>query len=229
MCPVAQPLNSPSQLLKMNNPAKGTIYIVDDDDAFRDSLEWLLSGHRFEVHAFASGPSFLTHLRDKPPAGANARRCAILDIRMPEMTGLQVQERLQSTDATLPIIFVTAHGDVPMAVEAIKRGAYDFIEKPFQDAELIERVQQALGRSEAAHAKHSEVAATRGLIETLSARELQVMDMVIEGKLNKTIAYDLDISIKTVEAHRARVMEKLGAKSLAQLVVRVHEARTAKD
>jgi FixJ family two-component response regulator len=213
----------------MSSPSKGTIYIVDDDDAFRDSLEWLISGHRFEVHAFASGSAFLDELRRKPAANPEARRCVVLDIRMPDLTGLQVQEALAAVDPTLPIIFVTAHGDVPMAVEAIKRGAYDFIEKPFQDAALIERVVDAMNRSEAALAKHCAVEATRSLIATLSARELQVMDMVIEGKLNKTIAYELDISIKTVEAHRARVMEKLGANSLAQLVVRVHEARTAKN
>lgn len=211
----------------MSNPARGTIYIVDDDNAFRDSLEWLLSGHRFEVHAFADGKSFLAALQAKGHESSQTRRCVILDIRMPDLTGVQVQEALHGIDASLPVVFVTAHGDVPMAVEAIKRGAFDFIEKPFLDADLIERVNSALSRSEATAAKQFEIESTRALIATLSSRELQVMDMVIEGKLNKTIAYDLDISIKTVEAHRARVMDKLGVKSLAQLVVRVHAARTA--
>ncbi len=209
----------------MASPSRGLIYVVDDDNAFRDSLEWLLSGHRFEVRAFDSGVRFLEALRTKGTREDDHRRCVVLDIRMPELTGVQVQEQLLTLDPRLPVVFVTAHGDVPMAVEAIKRGAFDFIEKPFQDTDLIERIGLALDRSAESAAKHSEVAATRALLESLSARELQVMDLVIDGKLNKTIAYDLDISIKTVEAHRARVMEKLGVKSLAQLVVRVHAVR----
>jgi two-component system, LuxR family, response regulator TtrR len=218
----------------MNNLVRGTVYVVDDDDAFRDSLEWLLSGHKFDVTAFATGEAFLTYAKTLPKsiakqtdARVSTRRCLILDVRMPTLSGLQVQEQLQALALDLPIIFVTAHGDVPMAVEAIKRGAYDFIEKPFDDAALVARVEAALAHSETASAKSNEIEATRGLIDSLTARERQIMDLVIEGKLNKTIAYDLDISIKTVEAHRARVMEKLEAKSLAQLVMRVHAARTA--
>jgi FixJ family two-component response regulator len=212
----------------------GNVYIVDDDDAFRDSLEWLLSGHKFDVTAFANGAAFLTFAKTLPKtlpkqsdARVSPRRCVILDVRMPELSGLQVQEQLQAMALDLPIIFVTAHGDVPMAVEAIKRGALDFIEKPFDDAMLVARVEAALSHSASTAARTSEVEATRNLVESLTARERQIMDLVIEGKLNKTIAYDLDISIKTVEAHRARVMEKLEAKSLAQLVMRVHAARTS--
>jgi FixJ family two-component response regulator len=209
----------------MRNPPKGLVYIVDDDDPFRDSLEWLLSGHKFEVQAFTCGADFIAALQKKPAGASSTRRCLILDIRMPEMSGLQVQEALQAIDPRLPIVFVTAHGDVPMAVDAIKRGAFDFIEKPFVDSLLIERIEAALIKSEATAAQTHEVEATRNLIATLSPRERQIMEMVIDGKLNKTIAYDLEISIKTVEAHRARVMEKLEARSLAQLVVRVHAAR----
>jgi FixJ family two-component response regulator len=211
----------------------GNIYIVDDDDAFRDSLEWLLSGHKFDVTAFATGAAFLAFAKALPKslpkqsdARVSPRRCVILDVRMPDLSGLQVQEQLQAMALDLPIIFVTAHGDVPMAVEAIKRGALDFIEKPFDDALLVTRVEAALSHSASTAARSNEVEATRSLIDSLTVRERQIMDLVIEGKLNKTIAYDLDISIKTVEAHRARVMEKLEAKSLAQLVVRVHAART---
>lgn len=210
----------------------GNIYIVDDDDAFRDSLEWLLSGHKFDVTAFANGAAFLEFAKALPKtlpkqsdARVSPRRCVILDVRMPDLSGLQVQEQLQAMALDLPIIFVTAHGDVPMAVEAIKRGALDFIEKPFDDALLVARVEAALSHSASTAARTSEVEATRSLVDSLTARERQIMDLVIEGKLNKTIAYDLDISIKTVEAHRARVMEKLEAKSLAQLVMRVHAAR----
>ncbi len=216
----------------MNNTVRGTVFVVDDDDAFRDSIEWLLSGHKFDVNAFSSGVAFLEFAKSLPKtipkqsdARVSPRRCVILDVRMPELSGLQVQEQLQALALELPIIFVTAHGDVPMAVEAIKRGAYDFIEKPFDDATLVARVEAALSQSEASSAKSNEIEATRALIDSLTSRERQIMDLVIEGKLNKTIAYDLDISIKTVEAHRARVMEKLEAKSLAQLVMRVHAAR----
>jgi two-component system, LuxR family, response regulator TtrR len=212
----------------------GNIYIVDDDDAFRDSLEWLLCGHKFDVTTFANGATFLEFAKTLPKtlpkqsdARVSPRRCVILDVRMPDLSGLQVQEQLQAMAIDLPIIFVTAHGDVPMAVEAIKRGALDFIEKPFDDALLVARVEVALSHSASNAARTSEVEATRSLVDSLTARERQIMDLVIEGKLNKTIAYDLDISIKTVEAHRARVMEKLEAKSLAQLVMRVHAARTS--
>jgi two-component system, LuxR family, response regulator TtrR len=217
----------------MNNLVRGTVYVVDDDDAFRDSLEWLLSGHKFDVTAFTSGEAFVSFAKTLPKsiakqtdARVSTRRCVILDVRMPTLSGLQVQEQLQALALDLPIIFVTAHGDVPMAVEAIKRGAYDFIEKPFDDVALVARVETALAHSETSSAKSNEIDATRALIDSLTSRERQIMDLVIEGKLNKTIAYDLDISIKTVEAHRARVMEKLEAKSLAQLVMRVHAART---
>jgi FixJ family two-component response regulator len=197
-------------------------------------LEWLLCGHKFDVTTFANGATFLEFAKSLPKslpkqsdARVSPRRCVILDVRMPDLSGLQVQEQLQAMAIDLPIIFVTAHGDVPMAVEAIKRGALDFIEKPFDDALLVARVEVALSHSASNAARTSEVEATRSLVDSLTARERQIMDLVIEGKLNKTIAYDLDISIKTVEAHRARVMEKLEAKSLAQLVMRVHAARTS--
>jgi FixJ family two-component response regulator len=212
----------------MTDVSPGIVYVVDDDEAFRDSLVWLLSGHHYDVRPFADGPSFLSHLHQttqSEPHNAPLRRCVVLDIRMPELTGVQVQEQLQSLSAGMPIIFVTAHGDVPMAVEAIKRGAFDFIEKPFDDHTFIERVNAALSISAHASLRANEIESTRLCIANLTVREKQIMDMVIEGKLNKTIAYDLDISIKTVEAHRARVMEKLGVKSLAQLVSRVSAAQ----
>jgi FixJ family two-component response regulator len=210
----------------MTDTEGGTVFVVDDDDAFRDSLVWLLEGHGYTVEAFADGLPFLARINGSG-ASIPPRRCVILDIRMPQLTGLQIQEQLQNAAVSVPILFVTAHGDVPMAVAAIKRGAFDFIEKPFPEALLIERVDAALNTSARVYVRAYELDATRKLLATLTAREQQIMALVLEGKLNKTIAYDLDISIKTVEAHRARVMEKLEVRSLAQLVQRVNAVSQA--
>ena len=194
------------------------IHVVDDDDAMRDSLAWLLDGERFGVRTYANGEEFL----DKREAGAPA--CVILDIRMPGMSGIEVHERLMRDKIGTPVIFVTGHGDVPMAVEAIKRGAFDFIEKPFNEKKLLSVIERALeldARNAGQSAEQSEIA---GRLAKLSPREREVLDLVIAGKMNKTIADLMNISIKTVEAHRAKVMEKMGARSLAELVQAVIKA-----
>ncbi len=193
------------------NP-KPIIHVVDDDDAIRDSLVWLLDDDRYEVRTYASGEEFLERFAPQSPA------CVILDIRMPGMSGVEVHERLGLNGIATPVVFVTGHGDVPMAVEAIKRGAFDFVEKPYNEAKLTGIIERAI-EQDAKHAgqsaAHSEIAAR---LAKLSPREREVLDLVVAGKMNKTIADVMNISIKTVEAHRAKVMEKMCARSLAELV-----------
>ena len=189
-----------------------TIFVVDDDEAMRDSMSWLLEGEGYKVICFESAQSFLDARRD------HMRGCIVLDVRMPEMSGLELHERLDSLGSQLPIIFVTGHGDVPMAVAALQRGACDFIEKPFHNAELLSRIERALELDAqiATRRKHNDAIAHR--LSQLTQRESEVMKLVVVGKLNKQIADELDISMKTVEAHRARVMEKMGVRTLAELV-----------
>jgi len=188
------------------------IYVVEDDDALRDSLCWLIESAGYPVSAYNNAESFLAYLEPE------ARGCLVLDVRMPGMSGLELQERLIRRGQHMPIIFITGHGDVPMAVNAIKRGALDFIEKPFQDQELLARIQSIVnsGRGPLEIRERQRLVASR--LEMLSRREREVMDRVIEGKPNKCIAKDLGISVKTVEAHRARMMGKLDVNSVAELV-----------
>jgi two-component system, LuxR family, response regulator TtrR len=188
------------------------VYVVDDDAACRDSLRWLLESSGYRVQLYATAEHFLA--RYEPHAGA----CLILDVRMPGMSGLALQEELLRREQYVPIIFVTGHGDVPMAVNAVKRGALDFLEKPFKDAELLVRVQSAvnLERTALLARAQRDLAVTR--LAALSQREREVMERVVAGKLNKVIADELQISIKTVEAHRAHIMEKLAVDSVAGLV-----------
>ena len=191
---------------------RGSVFIVDDDEAIRDSLAWLLEGTGLRVRTFASAEAFLGAYRPECPS------CLVLDIRMPGMSGMELQDRLLARGIRIPLIFITGHGDVPMAVAALKKGAIDFIEKPFNDQALVALIDKAL-QHEAASAAADRMrgeAATR--LATLSPREREVMDLVVAGKLNKTIADQLGISVKTVEAHRAKVMEKMHAKSLADLI-----------
>jgi two-component system response regulator TtrR len=191
---------------------KPLVYIVEDDDALRDSLCWLVDSASYQAAAFASAESFLAGY--EPGAGV----CLVLDVRMPGMSGLQLQEVLLRLHQNIPIIFVTGHGDVPMAVNAIKRGAIDFIEKPFRDEDLLSKIEDA-ARSErrlADSRMRYRMIAPR--LATLTTREREVMRRVVDGKPNKCIAKDLAISIKTVEAHRSRMMEKLGVSSIAELV-----------
>ena len=210
----------------MNSQGKPAIHIVDDDEAMRDSLQWLLDTSRFAVSTYASAEAFLECYTPEPPA------CIILDIRMPGISGVELFEHLTRRAAAgaaraAPVIFVTGHGDVPMAVEAIKRGAFDFIEKPFNEQKLLAIIERALAENALAAAAAGEQLQLAARLGRLSPRECEVLDMVVAGKMNKTIADAMNISIKTVESHRARVMEKMDAHSLAELVQRVMTARPA--
>jgi FixJ family two-component response regulator len=188
------------------------VYVVDDDEAIRDSLVWLLESQAFTVAVYHSAESFLEAYREE------MRGCLVLDVRMPGMSGLELYERLGARGATLPVVFVTGHGDVPMAVSALKKGAVDFIEKPFSDREMVRLVEQCLELDRThGDARRREVEIARR-IAALTERERTVMDLVVAGKANREIASDLDISVKTVEVHRGRVMEKMGAGSVAELV-----------
>ncbi len=189
-----------------------TIYVVDDDEAMRDSMTWLLEGEGHKVACYDSAASFLAARNDR------MRGCIVLDVRMPEMSGLELHERLETVGSQLPIIFVTGHGDVPMAVGALQRGACDFIEKPFNNEDLLTRIQRALELDNQRSARQQRDSAISNRLEKLTQREREVMQLVVTGKLNKQIADSLDISMKTVEAHRARVMEKMGVRTLAELV-----------
>ena len=188
------------------------IYLVDDDEALRDSLAWLLESQGFKVAAFASAEDFLKAWRPE------FNGCLLLDVRMPGMSGLELHERLRAQYSTLPIIFITGHGDVPMAVAALKKGAVDFIEKPFNDTELLRLVSQCLVTEQEHRARRRQDAEVSRRLDQLTQREREVLDLIIAGKLNKQIADVLGISIKTVEVHRARVMEKMGVQSVADLV-----------
>lgn len=197
------------------------VAVVDDDDGVRRSLSLLLGSMGYRVAAYPSAGKFLGE-HDSNQAG-----CLVLDVRMPEMSGLELQRELNRRGTSLPVIFITGHGDIPMAVEAMKFGAFDFIQKPFRDQDLLDRVNQALQ----ADAKHRSALAHRdGLLscrKTLTPREREVMDLIVEGKPNKVIAQDLEMSERTVEIHRSRVMEKMGVRSVAQLVRMAIELSTA--
>lgn len=193
------------------NP-QATVFVVDDDQAMRNSLKWLISSVGMRVECFASADEFL-HAHQPGRAG-----CLLLDVRMPGMSGLELQEVLGERGITVPVIIITGHGDVPMAVRAMKAGAIDFIEKPFNDELLLEAIRRALALDERLRGLHLERAEVADRLAQLTPREREVMDMVTDGKSNKEIAGDLGVSAKTVEAHRARVMEKMQAGSLAELV-----------
>ena len=195
-----------------------TVFVVDDDDAVRTSLRLLLKSVGLPVETHSSAQEFLDgHDADRPG-------CLVLDIRMPGMSGLELQDHLNRVHSMIPIVFITGHGDVPMAVEAMQHGAVDFIQKPFRDQDLIDRINQALERDQQNRDGLRERDAIRRRMETLTPREREVLDLVTRGKANKVIAGDLDVSQRTVEIHRARVMEKMGAASLAHLVRMVIEA-----
>ncbi len=198
--------------MSTNTGSKPTVYIVDDDQAIRHAMELLMRSVGLEYRIFHSGDDFLDAY------SPDFAGCMVLDIRMPGMGGLELQQRLMDLDSTLPIIFITGHGDVPMAVKAMQEGAVDFIQKPFRDQELLDRVQEALTTDQARRNERDEQAEIAARMEKLTKREREVMDLVVTGKPNKVIAYDLGVSQRTVEIHRARVMEKMEARSLAELV-----------
>lgn len=188
------------------------VCVVDDDEAVRDSLQILLETMGYVVHAFESGPDFLD------ACGALEAGCVLLDVRMPRMSGMEVQTRLSEIKSALPVIIVTGHGDVTMAVQAMRAGAADFIEKPFQEDALIRSVEHALTLAAQAQRQGETTAAVKHCLESLTAREREVFDQLIVGHANKVIARILDCSPRTVEIHRARVMEKMAAASIAHLV-----------
>ena len=188
------------------------VFVVDDDEAVRLSTEMLIRSMGLRVESFDSATEFLEDFDPQQPG------CVILDIRMPGMSGLELQEHLNEMKASIPIVFVTGHGDVPMAVKAMKAGAVDFIPKPFRDQELIDRVHSALDEDREKREESATRAKINDRIKTLTSREFEVMGLVVEGKPNKEIAFDLGLSPRTVEIHRARVMQKMGAGSLPDLV-----------
>jgi len=199
-----------------------TIYIVDDDEALRDSLVWLLESNNYRVAQFESAEAFLKAYRPEM-AG-----CLVLDVRMPGMSGLELYERLRDRHATLPVVFITGHGDVPMAVSVLKKGAVDFIEKPFSDRDMLKLIDQCLATERENRDRLRQDAAVARRLDHLTGREMEVLELIIAGRLNKQIADDLGISIKTVEVHRARVMEKMEASSLAELVQSVMACESAR-
>ncbi len=193
-------------------PKKGTVYVVDDDEAVRDSLQWLLEGKDYRVRCFDSGETFLGRYDPREVA------CVLVDIRMAGMTGLELQDRLIERNSPLPIVFITGHGDVPMAVDTMKKGALDFIQKPFDEEQLVSTVERMLAAAKDSFAESLQAASRHALISKLTTRESQVLERIVAGRLNKQIADDLGISIKTVEAHRANIMEKLNANTVADLL-----------
>jgi FixJ family two-component response regulator len=199
----------------MTRPA--TVHVVDDDDAVRSSLRLLLKSVGLPTVAHASAHEFLAAWDADQPG------CLVLDVRMPGMSGIELQAELNQRGAIIPVIFISGHGDIPMAVEAIQHGAFDFLQKPFRDQDLIDRVQRALA-SDADHRQLLQQRETlRQRYDSLTPREQEVLQLVAQGKANKVMAGDLGVSQRTVEIHRARVMEKMGAQSLAQLVRMVLE------
>lgn len=187
------------------------VHIIDDDEAIRDALSWLLQSRGVAVRTWETAETFLAAYH------ADLRGCLLLDIRMGGMSGLELFDRLRDLDCPLPVIFLTGHADVPMAVSALKRGARDFVEKPFNDNDLVDRLLDALAAEAEAHARHASKADRAARLASLSAREKQVMDLILEGLMNKVIADRLGISMRTVEVHRARVLEKMGAKTAVDL------------
>lgn len=192
--------------------AAATVFVVDDDDAMRNSLEWLIETEGHRVETFGSAQAFL----DAYYPGRSG--CLLLDVRMPGMSGLELQEHLRQQQIRIPVVIITGHGDVPMAVKAMKAGALDFIEKPFDDDTLLATIQRALEIDASQRLQQAGRAEYATRLAQLTPREHEVMLMVTDGKSNKEIANELGVSAKTVEAHRARVMEKMEAHSLAELV-----------
>jgi two-component system, LuxR family, response regulator FixJ len=196
--------------VQMQDPAP-TVFVVDDDSGARSSLRLLLKSMGLQTVALDSAAAFLEAYGDQPG-------CLLLDVRMPGISGLELQQQLTLQGKIIPVIFITGHGDIAMAVEAMQHGAFDFLQKPFRDQELLERVQRALVKDRDNRARLQVVDSTQQRLDTLTPRERQVLDLVVSGTPNKVMAYRLGISQRTIEIHRARVMDKMDASSLAQLV-----------
>jgi two-component system response regulator FixJ len=207
----------------MRGEGEVTVFVVDDDPGVLDALGLLLRSDGLRSRGFASATAFLDTY------DPDASGCLILDLRMPEMSGAELQSRLLSMDSHLPVIFVTAHGDVPTAVSAMKAGAVDFIQKPFTDEKLLDKVHQALELDAGRRRERAGLEAIRGHLDSLTPREREVLALVVEGKHNKNIARALGISQRTVEAHRARLMHKMDASSVPSLVQQVMRAATSRQ
>lgn len=193
-------------------PEMRHVYVIDDDDAARDSLALLVESAGYAVESFPTAMSFLNRVDALPPG------CALVDIRMPEMGGLELQAALKEKGVEVPIVFVTGHADVPVAVRAMRAGAIDFVEKPFEADVILDAVERALAHAAARREQASAAAAARARVSQLTEREREVFELLVEGHPNKVIAANLNISPRTVEIHRSRVMDKTGARSLSDLV-----------
>ena len=201
----------------MEPVSNATVYIVDDDIGVRDALAWMLRSRRLPSESFDSAEAFDEMLKHRPPQQQPC--CVLLDVRMPGLSGLALFDRLAARGdlATMPVIFLTGHADVPTAVDTVKRGAFDFCEKPFSDNALVDRIEQALALSQERLAALHERSDLRVRLHELTDRERAVMDLVVAGLPNKLIADELDISVRTVEVHRARVFDKMQVKSAVEL------------
>jgi FixJ family two-component response regulator len=198
-----------------------TVYVIDDDESIRELLAWLMKRNAIHAEAFPNAKSFLKSYRPGAPG------CLILDLYMPGMSGLDLQQYLNEAGIEMPVIFLSGRADVPKAVLAVKSGAIDFIEKPFDYRQIVELVRECLRRDAASRAGREEARIRAERMATLTQREREVLDRVIAGKVNRIIAEEMQISIKTVEAHRARIMEKLEVDSVAELVQATLGARMA--
>jgi len=195
----------------MHSDQSPTAYVVDDDESIRTLWRWLMESNGIAVKTFATAAEFIESYR-------NGGGCLVLDLKLPGMSGLELQEYLHGRDIEIPIVFVTGHGDVPAAVSALKGGAVDFIQKPFSYKDVLAVIEKAFERDAQVREKRTRQSRVAGRLATLTEREQEVLQRVIEGKPNKIIAAELDISMKTVEFHRAKVMEKIGVTSVAELV-----------
>jgi two-component system, LuxR family, response regulator DctR len=191
--------------------SQAAVHIVDDDAAIRDALCWLLRSRGVPAQTWESGEAFLAVLSE------DTRGCVVLDIRMDGMSGIEVFEQLHARGCTLPVIFLTGHGDVPLAVGALKGGAFDFVEKPFNDNHLVDRIIEAMRQDEARRQKQEIEAGVTARLSQLTAREREVMERILAGDYNKTIAEVLGISVRTVEVHRSHIFEKMGVRSAVEL------------
>ena len=198
------------------------VYVVDDDDAVRSALKLLVKSIGLAVEGYASAPDFLRHF------DTHRSSCLVLDVRMPGMSGLELQQELNQRGVIIPVIFITGHGDIPMAVEAMQHGAFDFLQKPFRDQDLIDRIQRALARDATNRQQLQQGDRIRDHLASLTPREHEVLKLLVSGKQNKVMAAELGVSQRTVEIHRARVMEKMEANSVAQLVRMVIEQQTSR-
>lgn len=191
--------------------SQATVHVVDDDGAIRDALCWLLGSRGLAARAWASAEAFLAGHDPAQPG------CLVLDIRMDGMSGVELFDHLRAGASPLPVIFLTGHGDVPLAVEALKKGAFDFVEKPFNDNQLVDLVVEALRRDRSRRSERAAEASLTARLEQLTSRERQVMELVLRGQPNKAIADELGLAMRTVEVHRSRLFEKMGVRSAVEL------------